>query len=69
VKQSLAEYSKKYTYEELKKRPLPTTVDPTLLENYLADAEFQKALNMTKDAFMALPAWKRTDAKKKAGLY
>jgi len=69
VKANLAGYEKKYSLEDLKKRPLPTTVDAGVLENYLMDSEFQKAFKMSKDAFMALPAWKRNDAKKKSGLF
>jgi len=63
-----AAYSQKYSYEDLKKRPLPGTVDGGILENYLVDADFPKAFNMDKAAFMDLPAWKRKHYKKKAGL-
>jgi len=66
---NLAAYSQKYSFEDLKKRPLPATVDASVLENYLADADFPKVFKMDKTAFMALPAWKRNDAKKKAGLF
>ncbi len=30
-----------YSWDELQKRPLPDGVDPTRLEKYLADQEFQ----------------------------
>jgi hypothetical protein len=66
---NLAAYSQKYSLEDLKKRPLPTTIDAGVLENYLQDSDFQKAFKMDKAAFMALPAWKRGDFKKKAGLF
>jgi len=66
---NLAAYSQKYSFEELKKRPLPATVDASVLENYLTDADFPKVFKMDKAAFMALPAWKRNDAKKKSGLF
>jgi len=66
---SLAAYSQKYSFEDLKKRPLPSTVDASVLENYLVEADFQKAFKMDKAAFMALPAWKRNDSKKKSGLF
>jgi len=66
---SLAAYSQKYSFEDLKKRPLPSTVDAGVLENYLQDSDFQKAFKMDKAAFLALPAWKKNDQKKKAGLF
>jgi len=69
VKANLAEYEKKYTFEELKKRPLPSTVNAAVLEMYLVDADFPKAFKVTKEAFMALPDWKKNDAKKKSGLF
>jgi villin 1/advillin len=66
---NLAAYSQKYSFEELKKRPLPPTVDAGVLENYLADADFPKVFKMDKTAFLALPAWKRNAPKNKAGLF
>jgi len=66
---SLAQYSQKYSFEDLKKRPLPSTVDASVLENYLQDSDFPKAFKMDKAAFLNIPAWKRNDMKKKAGLF
>jgi hypothetical protein len=38
-------------------------------EEYLSAAAFEKVFGMSKEAFAALPAWKRLDAKKKHGLF
>jgi hypothetical protein len=70
VKQELKKYDiKEFSYEVLRKKPLPVGVDPTLLETYLSDAEFQKVFGMNKSAFQALPKWKQNGAKRKAGLF
>jgi hypothetical protein len=38
-------------------------------EEYLSAAAFEKVFGMSKEAFAAMPAWKRLDAKKKHGLF
>eukprot|EP00123_Amoebidium_parasiticum_P015323 comp22899_c0_seq1/m.36213 comp22899_c0_seq1/g.36213 ORF comp22899_c0_seq1/g.36213 comp22899_c0_seq1/m.36213 type:complete len:229 (-) comp22899_c0_seq1:214-900(-) len=43
--------------------------DVANLERYLSEPDFYKAFTMTKAQFDALPAWKKTDLKKKAKLY
>jgi|MDSY01.1.fsa_nt_gb hypothetical protein len=48
---------------------VPPGVDPTKKEQYLSDAEFQEKLGMARDAFAALPAWKKTKAKKDSKLF
>ncbi len=63
----LAPGSKKFTQDELKN--LPEGVDPTKREEYLDDETFSKVFGMNKDAFRAMPKWKRDDAKKKNGLF
>ena len=39
------------------------------LETYLASDEFLQVFGMPREAFDALPGWKRARAKKEAGLY
>jgi len=42
LERTLSELSRdRYTWDELQRRPLPDGVDPTKLETYLDDAEFE----------------------------
>ncbi|TPX39306.1 hypothetical protein SeMB42_g06380 [Synchytrium endobioticum] len=59
-----------YSLEELKsKNALPIGVDPNRIEDFMSPEDFQRAFKMDKTAFAALPQWKQTDLKKKAGLF
>lgn len=58
-----------YPLTTLLERPLPEGVNPTKLELYLAETEFEKALGMTKPDFDELPLWKQTKLKKERGLF
>ncbi|XP_048836086.1 supervillin a isoform X13 [Brienomyrus brachyistius] len=65
-----------YPLTELQARPLPEGVDPLHLELYLSDEDFEgigasgkKALEMTREAFEALPGWKQVKLKKAKGLF
>eukprot|EP01099_Mayorella_cantabrigiensis_P000414 TRINITY_DN1191_c0_g1_i1.p1 TRINITY_DN1191_c0_g1~~TRINITY_DN1191_c0_g1_i1.p1 ORF type:complete len:857 (-),score=275.17 TRINITY_DN1191_c0_g1_i1:59-2320(-) len=71
VREAVKTYTsdKKYSFEELKKRPLPPGVDVALLERYLQDSEFPKAFGMSRDEFDKLQAWKKVQKKKQAGLF
>lgn len=70
VETELAKLSRQeYSLEELKQKPAPEGVDPSRLETYLSADDFQKAFNMTRSAFDALPMWKKTNLRKKAGLF
>ncbi|KAL9959859.1 hypothetical protein ACROYT_G033223 [Oculina patagonica] len=70
VEAELAKLSRtEYTLEELKQKPPPEGVDPSRLDSYLNADDFQKAFNMTRDAFDVLPMWKKTNLRKKAGLF
>ena len=44
-------------------------LDPAKLETYLADGDFVGHFKTPKEAFAALPAWKRKSAKQKLGLF
>ena len=54
---------------KLQKAPFPPGVDKSKRETYLEDAKFQELFKMDKDAFAALPGWKKTAAKKKHNLF
>jgi len=54
---------------ELRKTGVPSGWDSARLEAYLTEAEFQAAFKMSRADFDALPAWKRRDKKKAAGLF
>ncbi|XP_058388698.1 supervillin isoform X2 [Diceros bicornis minor] len=58
-----------YPLADLLARPLPEGVDPLKLEIYLTDEDFELALDMTRDEYNALPAWKQANLKKAKGLF
>lgn len=58
-----------YPLDVLLKRPLPEYVNPTKLEMYLADEDFEQTLGMSKDEWKKLPAWKKTNLRKEHGLF
>ncbi|XP_066136646.1 supervillin isoform X11 [Saccopteryx bilineata] len=58
-----------YPLADLLARPLPEGVDPLKLEIYLTDEDFEFALDMTREEFGALPAWKQVNLKKAKGLF
>ncbi|XP_055532457.1 serine-rich adhesin for platelets isoform X4 [Wyeomyia smithii] len=60
---------KEYPLSVLLERPLPEGVDPTKLELYLHEQDYQEALGLTKAEFDQLPAWKQTKLKKERGLF
>jgi len=61
--------SAKYTFAQLTGGSLPEGVDATQKEQYLLEDEFKTRFGMTRAEFNALPAWKKNNSKKKAGLY
>lgn len=48
---------------------LPSDVDPAIKERYLEPEVFQETFGMTLDAFLAMPAWKQQQLKKKVDLF
>ncbi|XP_028934141.1 supervillin isoform X20 [Ornithorhynchus anatinus] len=58
-----------YPLADLLARPLPEGVDPLKLEIYLTDADFEAALDMTREEFSSLPPWKQANLKKAKGLF
>uniref|UniRef100_A0AAR2LMH2 HP domain-containing protein n=1 Tax=Pygocentrus nattereri TaxID=42514 RepID=A0AAR2LMH2_PYGNA len=58
-----------YPLADLQARPLPEGVDPLRLEIYLSDEDFEKALEMTRSEYEALPGWKQVNMKKAKGLF
>jgi hypothetical protein len=56
-----------YTLEQLKRKP--NECDSTKLETYLSENDFKKHFGTSKTEFTKLPAWKKTDMKKKLGLH
>ncbi|XP_017562943.2 supervillin isoform X2 [Pygocentrus nattereri] len=58
-----------YPLEALQSRPLPHGVDPLRLEIYLSDQDFEKALEMKREEYEALPGWKQVNVKKAKGLF
>ncbi|XP_019689712.3 supervillin isoform X18 [Felis catus] len=58
-----------YPLADLLARPLPEGVDPLKLEIYLTDEDFEFALDMTREEYNALPAWKQVNLKKAKGLF
>jgi len=63
-----------YSLEQLKHHRLNDSLDDLVekkgsLEDYLKEEEFLKTFGMPPVEFSKLPAWKRRDAKKKAGIF
>ena len=58
-----------FTLEQLQINTCPQGIDMTRREQYLSDEEFNTVFSMSKDAFNALPKWKRIRAKKEVGLF
>ncbi|XP_053507103.1 supervillin isoform X5 [Ictalurus furcatus] len=58
-----------YPLAALQSRPLPHGVDPLRLEIYLSDEDFEKALEMKREEYEALPGWKQVNLKKAKGLF
>jgi villin 1/advillin len=71
VRAAAAVYSSgaKYSAEALKKKEVPEGVDSSRKEDYLEDKEFEAIFKMKRDEFAKLPAWKKDNAKKSAGLF
>ncbi|XP_034561839.1 supervillin a isoform X2 [Notolabrus celidotus] len=58
-----------YPLSDVLARPLPEGVDPLRLEVYLSDEDFEKALEMSREEYGGLPAWKQVNLKKAKGLF
>ncbi|XP_047662404.1 supervillin isoform X11 [Tachysurus fulvidraco] len=58
-----------YPLAALQSRPLPHGVDPLRLEIYLSNEDFEKALEMKREEYEALPGWKQVNLKKAKGLF
>ncbi|XP_053529834.1 supervillin isoform X7 [Ictalurus punctatus] len=58
-----------YPLAALQSRPLPHGVDPLRLEIYLSDEDFEKALEMKREEYEALPGWRQVNLKKAKGLF
>jgi len=58
-----------YTLEQLLQDTLPPGVNPTRLETYLSDAEFEQVFKMTRKEFMKIPLWKAEQLKAEARLF
>uniref|UniRef100_A0A8D0GBU9 Supervillin n=1 Tax=Sphenodon punctatus TaxID=8508 RepID=A0A8D0GBU9_SPHPU len=58
-----------YPLADLLARPLPEGVDPLKLEIYLSDADFEIALEMSREEYSALPSWKQVNLKKAKGFF
>ena len=58
-----------FPLESLQTAPYPPGVDKSKRETYLEDEKFVELFKMDKEAFAALPGWKRNGAKKKHNLF
>uniref|UniRef100_A0A3P9Q2X7 Supervillin a n=1 Tax=Poecilia reticulata TaxID=8081 RepID=A0A3P9Q2X7_POERE len=58
-----------YPLAEVLARPLPEGVDPLHLEVYLTDEDFERALDISREEYGALPGWKQVNLKKCKGLF
>ncbi|KAI8842859.1 hypothetical protein BJ741DRAFT_592062 [Chytriomyces cf. hyalinus JEL632] len=59
-----------FSFEELQnKEALPLGVDPKNVERYLSPGDFTRLFKTDLQSYDSLPAWKRLDLKKRAGLF
>lgn len=65
----LAQFETKYSFEDLVQKKYPPGVDTTRLEDLLDDAEFERAFDMDRTAFAALPGWQAQKIKRAKGLF
>uniref|UniRef100_T1J6L1 HP domain-containing protein n=1 Tax=Strigamia maritima TaxID=126957 RepID=T1J6L1_STRMM len=59
----------RYNLAELQSAPLPEGVDPSRIESYLNDSDFEEALGLSPTEFYVLPAWKQNEMKKLSSLF
>lgn len=52
-----------YTIEELRAETLPDGVDPTHLETYLSNEDFNKIFKMSREEYYKLPQWKQSQTR------
>jgi len=69
VRDALAQYNRKFTYDELVEKKYPKGIDTSRLEDYLNDDEFEKVFEMSLEEFQKQPLWKRQNVKRDLGLY
>lgn len=58
-----------YSLAQLQEDPLPDGVDPTRLEQYLSNDEFEKVFGMSRKDYLMEPMWKAEKIKREVGLY
>lgn len=58
-----------YPLSELQQQPLPEGVNPSRLESYLTDQDFEEVFKVSKDEFYNLPTWKQCNMKKSVKLF
>ncbi|KAF7489192.1 Supervillin [Sarcoptes scabiei] len=58
-----------YSYEYLKRRPLPEGINVLCLESYLSDEEFESVFQMNREEFYSLPTWKQKIIKQEKELF
>ncbi|XP_065183499.1 gelsolin, cytoplasmic-like [Sycon ciliatum] len=68
VSDELSKYEKKHSFDVLKSS-CPEGVDIVNKEYYLEDSEFEKVFGMSLSEYDKLPQWKRSNLKKKCGLF
>eukprot|EP01092_Planopodium_desertum_P007657 TRINITY_DN3155_c0_g2_i1.p1 TRINITY_DN3155_c0_g2~~TRINITY_DN3155_c0_g2_i1.p1 ORF type:complete len:247 (-),score=17.07 TRINITY_DN3155_c0_g2_i1:73-714(-) len=70
LEEALKVYSRKeFSYDELLADPLPEGVNPTKLETYLSDEEFEEIFKLSRDEWNKLSDWKKEESKKQVYLY
>uniref|UniRef100_A0A0M3K408 HP domain-containing protein n=1 Tax=Anisakis simplex TaxID=6269 RepID=A0A0M3K408_ANISI len=65
----LAERTKYFTVDELRRRDLPSGIDLKHLEEYLNETDFVSVFCMQRSQFYALPAWKQIQLRKQNDLF
>ncbi|KAJ1565687.1 Coronin-2B, partial [Nowakowskiella sp. JEL0078] len=58
-----------FTIDELLSEKLPEQIDPTKLEMYLSEEDFESIFKMTKQEYSQMHSWKRERIKKEVGFF
>ncbi|CAB3995558.1 supervillin-like isoform X2, partial [Paramuricea clavata] len=70
IEKALEALTKKfYSFKELTSDNPPDGVDPSKLETYLTDEDFEENFQMPRDLFGLFPGWKQDILKKAFGLF
>jgi advillin len=69
VRDALAKFSQKYSFDDLVNKRYPAGIDTTKLEDYLIEDEFITVFGVTREEFAKQPGWKQQKEKRDRRLF